>query len=69
MYKTKTIKIIAFLMLVSSQYVQGQKTRTESDLLGKKEIPFDAYYGVQTLRALENFQISGRTSSRLGSFT
>jgi aspartate ammonia-lyase len=34
-------------------------TRTEADLLGKKEIPADAYYGVQTARALENFQISG----------
>jgi aspartate ammonia-lyase len=34
-------------------------TRTEHDLLGSKEIPEDAYYGVQTARALENFQISG----------
>jgi len=59
MNKIKTIKIFALLILVSFQYVQAQKTRTESDLLGKKEIPFDAYYGVQTLRALENFQISG----------
>jgi aspartate ammonia-lyase len=59
MNKIKTIKILALLMLVSFQYVQAQKTRTESDLLGKKEIPFDAYYGVQTLRALENFQVSG----------
>jgi aspartate ammonia-lyase len=59
MNKIKTIKILALLMLVCFQYVQAQKTRTESDLLGKKEIPFDAYYGVQTLRALENFQISG----------
>jgi aspartate ammonia-lyase len=31
----------------------------EKDLLGKKEIPGDAYYGVQTARALENFQLSG----------
>ena len=31
----------------------------EKDLLGEKEIPADAYYGVQTARALENFQISG----------
>jgi aspartate ammonia-lyase len=46
-------------LLIGFQYTQAQKTRTESDLLGKKEIPFDAYYGVQTLRALENFQISG----------
>ncbi|HEX5000037.1 MAG TPA: aspartate ammonia-lyase [Terriglobia bacterium] len=34
-------------------------TRIEKDLLGEKEIPADAYYGVQTARALENFQISG----------
>src|SRR4051812_24714910 len=34
-------------------------TRTEHDLLGEKQIPADAYYGVQTARALENFQISG----------
>src|SRR5688572_31727266 len=35
------------------------KTRIEHDLLGDLEIPADAYYGVQTARALENFQISG----------
>ena len=34
-------------------------TRTEHDLLGSKEIPSSAYYGVQTARALENFQLSG----------
>src|SRR6476660_8412614 len=34
-------------------------TRVEKDLLGEKSIPADAYYGVQTARALENFQISG----------
>jgi aspartate ammonia-lyase len=37
----------------------AQGTRTEHDLLGSKEIPNEAYYGVQTARALENFQISG----------
>src|SRR6476620_8441824 len=37
----------------------GQGTRTEKDLLGEKQIPNDAYYGVQTARALENFQVSG----------
>ena len=36
----------------------GQK-RIEKDLLGEKEIPADAYFGVQTARALENFQLSG----------
>jgi aspartate ammonia-lyase len=33
-------------------------SRTEKDLLGEKQVPADAYYGVQTARALENFQIS-----------
>jgi len=32
--------------------------RIEHDFLGEKEIPADAYYGVQTLRALENFRIT-----------
>jgi aspartate ammonia-lyase len=35
-----------------------QATRTERDLLGTKQVPAGAYYGVQTARALENFQIS-----------
>ena len=34
------------------------KTRIESDLLGSREVPEEALYGVQTLRALENFPIS-----------
>jgi len=34
-------------------------TRTEKDLLGEMQLPATAYYGVQTARALENFQISG----------
>jgi aspartate ammonia-lyase len=34
-------------------------SRIEHDLLGDKEIPANAYYGVQTARALENFHISG----------
>jgi aspartate ammonia-lyase len=38
---------------------QTGATRTEHDLLGDKQVPADAYYGVQTARALENFQISG----------
>ena len=35
------------------------KTRTEHDLLGDKQVPADAYYGIQTMRGLENFQLSG----------
>lgn len=33
--------------------------RFEQDLLGTKEVPKDAYYGIQTQRALENFPITG----------
>ena len=33
-------------------------TRVESDLIGAREIPASALYGVQTLRGLENFPIS-----------
>jgi aspartate ammonia-lyase len=35
------------------------KTRMEHDLLGDLAVPAEAYYGVQTARALENFHISG----------
>lgn len=34
--------------------------RIESDSIGEKQVPKDAYYGVQTLRAYENFKITGR---------
>jgi aspartate ammonia-lyase len=37
----------------------GARTRIEHDLLGDREVPDDALYGVQTLRALENFPITG----------
>ncbi|KIL40095.1 aspartate ammonia-lyase [Gordoniibacillus kamchatkensis] len=33
--------------------------RTEKDFLGEKEVPSHAYYGIQTLRAVENFPITG----------
>ena len=35
------------------------RMRQEHDLLGVKDVPVDAYYGVQTARALDNFEISG----------
>ena len=47
----------------AAQSAPSSKTTTppriEKDLLGQKEIPGEAYYGVQTARALENFPISG----------
>jgi len=42
-----------------AQTASSQATRTEKDLLGEKQVPANAYYGVQTARALENFQLSG----------
>lgn len=42
----------------AAQYAPG-KTRTEHDLLGYREVPDDFYFGVQTLRAAENFNITG----------
>ncbi|WP_374425301.1 aspartate ammonia-lyase [Paracoccus sp. (in: a-proteobacteria)] len=35
-------------------------TRLEHDLLGGRAVPADAYWGIHTLRAVENFPISGR---------
>ena len=37
----------------------GSRTRRESDMLGERDVPDDALYGIQTLRALENFPITG----------
>lgn len=42
--------------------------RKEHDLLGEREVPADAYYGIQTLRAMENFHISGIPLSTYPSF-
>ena len=44
----------------NAQYVSG-RTRREHDLLGERDVPHEYYYGIQTLRALENFPISGVT--------
>lgn len=35
------------------------KFRIERDTLGKKKVPIDVYYGVETMRAIENFPVSG----------
>lgn len=38
--------------------------RTETDLLGERDVPEDAYWGIHTLRAVENFPLTGRASNR-----
>ena len=39
----------------------GTDTRTEHDLLGERQVPAAAYWGIHTLRAVENFPITGVT--------
>ena len=43
---------------IASQYESG-RVRSEHDLLGDRDVPAERFYGVQTLRATENFNISG----------
>lgn len=45
---------------IAAQYMSGS-SRQEHDLLGYKDVPNEVYYGIQTLRAVENFSISGQT--------
>jgi len=40
--------------------MNNNKFRMEKDSLGEKSVPQEAWYGIQTLRAIENFPISGR---------
>lgn len=59
--------VLVLVLLTSANLALSQEQpqsstahpRVEKDLLGEKEIPANAYYGVQTARALENFQLSG----------
>ncbi len=43
---------------LGTQYISGQMRR-EHDLLGEKDVPYEVNYGIQTLRGLENFDITG----------
>src|SRR5579863_858178 len=58
MYMKNFKKDFLIAIILSSACGSFAQTRTEKDLLGEKQIPNDAYYGVQTARALENFQVS-----------
>ena len=66
-FATITAAAFAVAALAAPSFAQTKKptkqtqtkTRTEHDLLGEKQVPADAYYGVQALRGMENFQLSG----------
>lgn len=45
-----------------------QQFRIEEDLLGQREVPVEAYYGIHTVRAVENFTISNNTISDVPEF-
>ncbi|HIS31692.1 MAG TPA: aspartate ammonia-lyase [Candidatus Limivivens intestinipullorum] len=45
--------------MVEKEKVNGVDYRTERDSIGTKAVPEDVYYGVQSLRAAENFHITG----------
>lgn len=47
--------------MVEKVQTDGKEYRLEEDSIGKKEIPVEAYYGVQSLRAAKNFKITGTT--------
>jgi aspartate ammonia-lyase len=63
----KSAALMMTALLLSGNVLMAQ-TRTEKDLLGEKQIPDNAYYGVQTARALENFQVSGVTTKFYGDY-
>lgn len=64
-----TIIVVGVTSMIAIGSVFAQTgMRTERDLLGEKQIPDNAYYGVQTARALENFQISGILSNHYQGF-
>lgn len=50
--------------MIEKVTVEGMDCRMEKDSIGSKEIPEDVYYGVQSLRAAENFRITGLTMHR-----
>ena len=55
----KKLLVYVTLTCLLVPIASAQQMRTERDLLGEKQIPAEAYYGIQTARALENFKLSG----------
>lgn len=59
----KNLKTTTLLLSqLCAGFAYAQQTRVEKDLLGEKQLPATAYYGVQTARALENFPVSNITT-------
>ena len=45
--------------------LESTETRTEKDSLGTREVPAEVLWGISTLRAVENFPITGRTVGQI----
>jgi aspartate ammonia-lyase len=45
--------------MIESSLVEAGASRIETDFMGPREVPAAAYWGIQTLRAVENFSITG----------
>jgi aspartate ammonia-lyase len=56
---TERLDRVAPLASPDSLQLTSGETRTERDLLGEKEVPAAAYFGIQTARAHDNFKITG----------
>ena len=45
--------------MIEKRNQDGKEYRLENDSIGSKNVPSDVYYGVQSMRAAENFRITG----------
>lgn len=50
---------VGVLSMINKVYFDGMEFRREKDSIGVKNVPENVYYGVQSLRAAENFRITG----------
>lgn len=60
MKQFKLLSSLLLVILITVSSIGQEEYRIEEDLLGEIKVPADAYYGAQTARALDNFQISGQ---------
>src|SRR6478752_1105229 len=65
MKKIQRIQLLPLLLLITFQYTQAQQTRTEKDLLGEKQIPFNAYAIVKLAAARANTEVGRMKKERL----
>src|SRR5699024_697713 len=67
-YQLISVVVIKCKLMIKNAFIGGvfkkmvNQYRVEEDLIGKKEVPTSAYYGIQSIRASENFNITGYTT-------